>query len=108
MYEKFLIFVAWIIIVIGVGLWAGRVKKITTREEWSVAGRSFRWITNYFTAHGTQLSALTFFGFPGLLYTVGVPVFYAHYIFYAFRNLYFLRAFRSKNLAKKVRTRYTY
>jgi SSS family solute:Na+ symporter len=79
-----------------VGLWAGRVKKITTREEWSVAGRSFRWITNYFTAHGTQLSALTFFGFPGLLYTVGVPVFYAHYIFYALGTCAFFVLFGPK------------
>jgi SSS family solute:Na+ symporter len=96
MYEKFLIFVAWIVIVLGVGLWAGRVKKITSKEEWSVAGRSFRWITNFFTAHATQLSALTFMGFPGLLYSFGVPVFYAHYIFYALGTCAFFVLFGPK------------
>ena len=86
----------WLVIMFGVGLWAGKVRPITTREDWSVAGRTFRWITNYFTAHATQLSALQFMGFPALMYLYGLPLFYAHYTSYMLGTCGFFVLFATK------------
>jgi SSS family solute:Na+ symporter len=68
----------WVIFIALMGIFGPRivgVKKIT-REEWAVAGRSLRAITNFMTASATQRSALTFMGFIGLAYMIG-----AHFSF---------------------------
>jgi len=98
------IMIAWLAIMLFVGLWAGAGKRAPkSKEDWGTAGRSFHWITNYFTAHATQLSALTFMGFPGLLYVFGVPVFYAHYLAYMLGTCGFFVLFGPKmwRLGKK-------
>ncbi len=99
------ILIGWLTLIFLVGILAGRYKPVRSREDWNVAGRSLHWLTNYFTAHATQLSALTMMGFPGLIYTVGVPVTYAHYVAYMLGTCGFFVLFGVKiwRLGKKFR-----
>lgn len=101
--EQLIILLVWLAVILAVGIGAGKLRPVRTAEDWSVGGRSFRWITNYFTAHATQLSALTMLGFPGLIYLVGVPVLYAHFIAYMLGTCGFFVLFGTKiwRLGKK-------
>jgi SSS family solute:Na+ symporter len=74
--------IIWLLIVVLAGILPPVFRPLRGREDYSVAERRVSWWRNYLTAHATQLSAATFMGFPGLIYSIGLAITYAHYIPY--------------------------
>jgi SSS family solute:Na+ symporter len=84
------VIIGYFVLMLIVGFYASKRYPIKTFEDWSLAGRSFRTITNFFTAHATQLSALQYMGFFAYIYIFGIVTFHAIYNMYLLASVPFL------------------
>lgn len=66
----------YIIIALGLGVYAGQGRRMSSVEEWGVAGRSMGPAIIYLLLGAGGISAYTFLGAPGWAYSRGVPVLY--------------------------------
>ncbi|MGQ7246534.1 sodium:solute symporter family protein [Halomonas sp. V046] len=71
-----IITLGYIVIAIVIGLGARGRRKMSSLEEWGVAGRSMGPMTLYLLIAAGSVSAYTFMGAPGWAYAKGIPVFY--------------------------------
>lgn len=68
--------IGYIVIAMVIGLVARGGRRMSSLEEWGVAGRSMGPVTLYLLIAAGSVSAYTFMGAPGWAYAKGVPVLY--------------------------------